>query len=439
MSIFNSPNRTDAILNEFDHLKNIEEFNLNFNGLYAEENNRDAEKEAENENESVVNNEIINGENINDGILAVDPDFPELSKNLQSGIPEVFKHFIKEGNISYHYNIAIGENISVICATANHHDELRKNLVLLARLFEEIYSKDEILNTASPLSSPKITRSICKIFASGMINDELIPRIELSKKFSILTLDLLPEGLKKMEKNKNTTNSEDYIYVPEVYFSEISKKMYQLFRFSNLTKQDLILSRERFSGLANVETLISKYQLDPFEFKQFLLFLWLAKLISFRIPKYDWDIFERTHKSNPFLYDGSEEQKVLIEKYEGGKIVSLLSRFDGRCSLKEIRKKMNISDLKMMEYVYDLLDMDLISKIPCYPKLKQIPEEKIPLLIIEGLTQDDLDLLETLKPNLQGDITLIELALKTDIAPSKMKVIFDKLEKFDLIERSMEF
>jgi len=119
--------------------------------------------------------------------------------------------------------------------------------------------------------------------------------------------------------------------------------------------------------------------------------------------------------------------------------ISLLSRFDGRCMLNDIRKKMNITEVKLMQYVYELLEFGLIKKIPCYPVIKPISEEKIPLLIIEGLSEDDLELIDKISPDLNGSTTLIDIALKSDISPNKIKVIFDILEKFELIERKIEF
>ena len=171
-------------------------------------------------------------------------------------------------------------------------------------------------------------------------------------------------------------------------------------------------------------------QIENVELAKILLFLWLKNRLIFRIPIFEWNIFERTHKSNNYLLDGSEAQKELLELYGGGKIISLLSRFDGRLSIAEIHKKMNINDLRFMRYVYDLVDMGLIEKSEKFPVLRHIGQEIVPLLVIQGLQQKDLKIIEELETRFDGSKSITSVALKMDESPEKIKQILDKIPEF---------
>jgi DNA-binding Lrp family transcriptional regulator len=128
--------------------------------------------------------------------------------------------------------------------------------------------------------------------------------------------------------------------------------------------------------------------------------------------------------------DGSESQRELLNLYGGGKIISLLSRFDGRTSIGEIQKKMNINELRFMRYIYDLVDMELIQRSEKYPVLRPIGQEFFPLLVIQGLQQKDLKIIEELETRFDGSKSITTVALKMDVSPEKIKQLLDKIPEF---------
>ena len=93
---------------------------------------------------------------------------------------------------------------------------------------------------------------------------------------------------------------------------------------------------------------------------------------------------------------------------------------------------MVITDLKFMKYIYDLIDMELIEVIPVFPLIKNISEDMIPLLIIQGLSLEDLLLIEKLESLMDGTATILDAAYNVKISPEKIKSIVDKLESFDI-------
>ncbi len=183
-------------------------------------------------------------------------------------------------------------------------------------------------------------------------------------------------------------------------------------------------------GISDIEAIAEQIQLESSNLAQVLLLLWLKGYLVFRVPLYGWTIFERTHKSNEYLLDGSESQKEMLNLYGGGKIISLLSRFDGRNTVAEIQKKMNINELRFMRYVYDLADMGLIKKTEKFPVLRHIGQEIVPLLVIQGLQQDDLKIIEELESRFDGSHSITSVALKMDKSPEKIKHILDKIPEF---------
>ena len=221
----------------------------------------------------------------------------------------------------------------------------------------------------------------------------------------------------------------------EVHSNKITDEIELFVEFLSKSNKKLkTTSYDRLSteidGISDIEAIADNMNLDSTELSKVLLHLWLKKHVIFRIPIYNWNIFERTHKSNDYLLDGSDSQRDLLELYGGGKIISLLSRFDGRSNVSEIHKKMNINDLRFMRYVYDLFDMELIKKSEKFPVLRHIGQEIVPLLVIQGLQQKDLKIIEELESRFDGSQSITSVALKMDESPEKIKQILDKIPEF---------
>jgi hypothetical protein len=360
-------------------------------------------------------------------------EYPEINENLLCGVPELIKHTDQASGLPVYFYFIIGKETVLIAVSREFYLDIKKELINFLHAFEKIFDVEQILTAKGPLQSPELMREFSMIFTDHILVDYLIPNSvmnyisdgQIINRFKT-DFDYYHYFVKSKEGDKEISVDHQ--------IKSVLKQSFNKHISRNLGTENYLGLYEMIDGFTDIESLSLKLKVPTNVFKQYLLLLWEKKIIYFRIPRYDWDLFERTHRSNQFLYDGSEEQKNMIEKYSGGKIISLLSRFDGKTSLKNIRKKMVISDLKFMKYVYDLIDMELIEVIPVYPIIKTISEDMIPLLIIQGLSPDDLELIEKLESLMDGTATILDVAYNVKISPEKIKNIVDKLGSINIVK-----
>ncbi len=360
-------------------------------------------------------------------------EYPEINENLLCGVPELIKHTDQASGLPVYFYFILGKNIVLIAVSREFYLDIKKELINFLHAFEKIFDVEQILTAKGPLQSPELMQEFSMIFTDHILVDYLIPNsvmnyISDGQMISSFKFDF--DYYHYFVKNKDGDNE----IAVDHQIKSVLKQSFNKHISRNLGIEDYMSLYEMIDGFTDIESLSLKLKVPTNAFKQYLLLLWEKKIIYFRIPRYDWDLFERTHRSNQFLYDGSEEQKNMIEKYEGGKIISLLSRFDGKTNLKNIRKKMVISDLKFMKYIYDLIDMELIEVIPVYPIINNISEDMIPLLIIQGLTPEDLSLIEKLESLMDGTATILDVAYNVKISPEKIKNMVDKLESINIVK-----
>ncbi len=348
-------------------------------------------------------------------------------ENLLCGVPEVIKytHSQSKDNRPLYYNIVIGVNVAFICVSETFHENLRENLIKVIRTFEKIFSVEIINETKKKIESNEFLKAICEEYHDIILNNYLIPN-----------LPLLNSNYKSENKEDNDIKNESFVDV-SLKIQDNLRNILDNFIEKNLSKSETAEIKKKIlnipnviDGISNIEILSEKLRFSSEELKKYILYLRLKNLISIRIPWYDWHVFERTHKANPYLYDGSVEQINFINKYGGGKIISILSKFDARRPIKEIRKKMNIMELKFIRYVYELRDNGLIQIVPFYPKLKHIGEDVIPLLVMWGLSQEDIAFIDELESEFDGLKTITEISLKYSISPEKIKIILDKIPDY---------
>ncbi|MHA1730057.1 MAG: hypothetical protein ACTSWY_15215 [Promethearchaeota archaeon] len=392
---FSKDNEDD--IGEIDYLNIIAEFDISFNVI---KNKKNEIQNLHEENKS-IKDEILVPKRVKT------KKKPKISlkpfQDLSYGVPEVIKHTINNKLQPLYYYFILGKNVVLICVAKEFYPDLKEYLTKFMEIFENIFDEQEILTSECPLDSLPIIIEFCKIFSERIITDFLIPNLFIQ--------------------TNNVEEIDDVI-------REIGKELSE----GSIKKEILLKIPGAIDGILDIEIITEKLNVSKLNIKRVFLFLWLNKLIYFRIPRYGWNIFERTHSSNQYLYDGSDEQKEMIKQYDGAKIISLLSRFDGKITLKEIRKKIKITDLKFMRYVYDLFDSKLIKIVPFYPVMEHATEEIIPILIIQGLTQEDLKFIEELESHFNGSKTITDVALRINRSPDKIKSILNKLEKFDILK-----
>lgn len=344
---------------------------------------------------------------------------PEDRENLNCGVPETIKYegdLIKPGKFIYFYFV-LNQSTALICITNQFYNDLRKFLIEFLRQFHAMFDIESIASAKKKIDTPKLIMKFCEIFAELIISDHLIPKFP-SEENHLQDEDEKDEipGLQSLISKLREDIQSIYDFLPT---NERVRYFESLLEFSN-----------KIDGISNIKTISEKLKIPLKDFKKNLLFLWMNKEIKLEIPVYGWEIFERTHKANVYLLDGSDEQKNLIEKHGGGKIISLLSRFDGKSSLLELKRKINITDLKFTRFVFELLNENLIILCESYPKMTHIEEDVIPLLVIQGLSDDDITIIELLENLCDGTKTITEIGFDLDQSPEKIKTLLDKIPEY---------
>mgnify|MGYP006282318293 CR=1 FL=1 len=329
---------------------------------------------------------------------------------LLQAVPEVIKYTnesLKEKDFYYYF--ILGENVLVVAVTGDFNKELRGYLVRFLRSFQKIYKPEQILIKNESLRTPKLMLEFARIFVDALLSNYVIPYICSS--FS--------------DQFENSTQIADAIH------SKLSAISGYIREFDNEASDGQIMSIfQKLDGLTSISAIAESLGLSLNTLKIILLYLDVQGAVDFRGPFYLWTVFERTHKANPYLFDGSDEQMSLINKFGGGKIISLLSRFDGRTTLKEIQKRMELKKLKLIKFVHALLKRNLIEPKGFYPKVEPINEEAVTILAMQGLEQKDIDLLNKISCKFDGTNELAETALDMNVSPNKIKLILDKIPQY---------
>ena len=400
-----------------DYLQVIPQFRLNFQRDVSRLPDEEMIKELTDEDQKEYLLESIQSKPSNNKpSKQKDKEIPyfEDMENLLCGVPQTIKLTIK-GKTNYYYFI-IGKYTVLMCVSDEFDSTLRENLIQLNRRFESQFSEEIIDSTSEVLYSDNILFAFVDVLTNKLINRYYIPHLPRD---SVL---ISPQShYTANDKETRSTNIKQEINLFVDFQTKTNKKI-KTSNFDRLTTE--------IDGISDIDAIADNLQMDITELAKILLHLWIKKYMIFRIPICNWNIFERTHKSNDYLLDGSESQKKLLELYGGGKIISLLSRFDGRSTVSEIQKKMNINDLRFMRYVYDLSDMELIQKSEKFPVLRHIGQEIVPLLVIQGLQQKDLKIIAELESRFDGSKSITSVALKMDESPEKIKQILDKIPEF---------
>lgn len=329
---------------------------------------------------------------------------------LLQAVPEVIKYTNEElKDKEFYYYFVLSDNILVVAVNNEYDDEVRPHLVKFLRRFQKQYNEEEIHSATQTLFTPRLMLEFSLTFYEKMLSDHIIPYI-CSKFCSKYTSE---------EEIKNRIET-------------ITLKIYEkLKEIDESIQRDKLLSiLDKLDGLSCISAISESVDVPINILKIVLLYLDLNSVVDFRRPFYLWTVFERTHKANSYLYDGSDEQMTLIDEFGGGKIVSLLSRFDGRSSLKKISKRMELKKLKIIKYIHGLMRLNLINPKGIYPKLDNINEEIVSILAMQGVEQEDIDLINEIAPNFNGSNELTQIALENNQSPDKIKSLLSKIPQY---------
>jgi len=298
-----------------------------------------------------------------------------------------------QSNLYHIYILKSNRFIVIIASLFNYYIQVQK---ILAE-FQNYLSKFEEINR---YDINDLNYVFCKVFSPYLISPYHIIQFQSKEPISNIT---------KLIKN--------FIY--RIYNDEFIRKNYS---------EDIIENfLNKIDGISDLRTICDKVNIDLEDGKNISLFLHIMNYVKIRLPIYDWEVYERTHKANKYLFDGSDEQKYLISLYGGMKIISLLSNIDGFYSLKDLKLKLGIPDVKLFQYINTFLDLDLVKLVNEKIEIKEITDDLIPLLTLKGIDASDISLLTSIKDKIEEKKCLKEIALENDISPIRIKKILDSL------------
>lgn len=178
-----------------------------------------------------------------------------------------------------------------------------------------------------------------------------------------------------------------------------------------------------------IEEHIDYINKDKSEFKELLFKLWIYDRIQFRIKFYPWDRFQQTVKASLYLHSGTSENLNLIQMYNSSKIIKMLEFIgEGISYTKLIQTFKTMTQTKINLYIEELLNQKIIRKIPFIPKLDHISEDLIPLLIMQGFSKSDFQVLHKLENIINNEKSLDEISLEIGIEPSRIKSLLAKYQ-----------
>ena len=93
---------------------------------------------------------------------------------------------------------------------------------------------------------------------------------------------------------------------------------------------------------------------------------------------------------------------------------------------ENIQKQINLTKTKLNIFLTELINQQVIRRLPLIPKLEMFSEDLIPLLAMQGLNKNDFELLGKLEKIINGKNNLMEISLKLEISPDRIKSLLDK-------------
>ncbi|GAB4329787.1 MAG: hypothetical protein Kow0069_37360 [Promethearchaeota archaeon] len=272
---------------------------------------------------------------------------------------------------SFHVLIERGQHVVLLLISNRDDEDLRQRLVGLAKEFEKVFPQKDIEKAEELLPYEKSIHVVTTFLAPRVIMDFFLP-------------------------SRDQTKNQD-----QLQFEEDSER----------------LVYERVNGFDEVADIVEKLheQVPPDVVKSTLMLLWIKGFVNFQLRLEDWEVIERTPDANLVLSDGSERQKALIKKMGGeGRVVSVLAKVDKPTTVREVKRRLNLPDYSAKKYLNVLLAEGLIRLVPNRPKMYHVPESELPLLVIKGMGEEDVELLETLETVADGTKTVSEISLELE-------------------------
>ncbi|MCK4280938.1 MAG: hypothetical protein KAX10_02390 [Candidatus Lokiarchaeota archaeon] len=211
------------------------------------------------------------------------------------------------------------------------------------------------------------------------------------------------------------------------FYENKNKEISELIE-SSTSEEDINLI-SHITGLESVESIVTKHSLELSVFKKQIFKLWIANKIYLRFNPLKSDDFLITSRGKEYLVAGRKNEQALTEEFKDKKIIGLLTRFDKPNSLQKILAKSNLNEYSARLYMRFLINKNLVDWVEYCPKIEPVTEEEIPLLLMKGFEEEDLDFLHHLEKHFDGNCSLHYLSSLTEQSPQKIKQLLNLLEK----------
>lgn len=226
---------------------------------------------------------------------------------------------------------------------------------------------------------------------------------------------------------QNLAGNLSQFLIPRFLIPEINPKT-SLDTFSSLLSNQTELSAiyELIDGSWALSDIFEQIEFDQKLINEIIFNLWVNDQIFFRFQYYNWDIFEGIQGNEPYLEDGNPKNVSLINKYNTNKIIRIIQLCQDTASYKEILTQLDITRTKLNKYLTELIFLKIIRKRPMIPQFSHLSEDIVPLLSMQGFSDDDFYIFKKLESNLDGIVSLDDVSLEIQRDSIQIKKLLDK-------------
>ncbi|UYP47348.1 hypothetical protein NEF87_003633 [Candidatus Lokiarchaeum ossiferum] len=226
---------------------------------------------------------------------------------------------------------------------------------------------------------------------------------------------------------KNLAGNLSQFLIPSFLIPEINPNaLFDSFSSFFAQNDDVSVIYDLIDGSWTLSDIFERVEIDQKLVNEIIFNLWVNDLIYFRFHYYDWDVFEGLQNNKNYLEDGNPNNVALINKYNSNKIIRVIQLCQDPISYKEILGQLDITRTKLNKYMSELIFLKIIEKKPMIPHFSHISEDIVPLLSMQGFSDEDFYIFKKLESNLDGKVCLDDVALEIQRDSIKIKKLLDK-------------
>lgn len=183
---------------------------------------------------------------------------------------------------------------------------------------------------------------------------------------------------------------------------------------------------EKIDGTWALEEFHEPIHTSSLDLQEALFCLWVKQCIYFRTKYEKWDIFAKTAKTPLYLDNGSPQYVELTKFFNSTKVIRVLQEIGDERSYMSLSQQLEMTSTRLNRYLTELLYRQIIRRKEFKPQMHVLSEDLIPLLSMQGFTNEDFVIMSKLEDRLNGERSMDDIALEINISPKKIKRLLDK-------------